>query len=164
MVLYTPRKKRGTSLKCYRVLLKTHYRIKKTLFTLKISYAFFSFTSSNPLWVLYVEAIALYTQLLYLHQLNVTPYNNGASCFTPPITEKSSLFLSLSVSRSPPLLPFRISLSVLSSTEALKQDSYTHSLSLSLSCRLVNNTSQSEYRCCWRQPIGSVNVAGPQPR
>jgi hypothetical protein len=88
--VHTPQKTGYPVLRCCRMQLKTHYRIKKTLFTLKISYAFFSFTSSNPLWPLYVQTIALYTQLLYLHQLNVTPYNNGASCFTPPFTEKSA--------------------------------------------------------------------------
>jgi len=158
-----PAKNGGTGLKCYRVPLKRPLSHQKTLFTLKISYAFFSFTSSNPLWPLYVEAIALYTQLLYLRQLNVTPYNNGASSFTPPFYWK----VRLSVCRPHSYLFVSLS-SMHSSTEALKRDRHTHThflaLSLSLRCRLVNNTGQSEYRCCWKQPIGSGNVDRPQPK
>ena len=43
-------------------------------------------------------------------------------------------------------------------------DTHIHTFSLSLSCRLVNNTGQSEYRCCWKQPIGSGNVDRPQAK
>jgi len=157
-----PAKNGGTGLKCYRVPLKRPLSHQKTLFTLKISYAFFSFTSSNPLWPLYVEAIALYTKLLYLRQLNVTPYNNGASSFTPPFTEKSA---SLHVVPTPTFwylcLPCTPPQKHRNGTDT---HTYIHTFSLSLGCRLVNNTGQSEYRCCWKQPIGSGNVDRPQPK
>jgi len=124
-----PAKNGGTGLKCYRVPLKRPLSHQKTLFTLKISYASFSFTSSNPLWPLYVEAIALYTQLLYLRQLNVTPYNNGASSFPPLLLKSPPLCM------SSPLLPFGISVFYAllhRSTETGPTHTYTLSRSLSV--------------------------------